>query len=225
MKNYIILLILSILPLNINAQIINYSITEICNNVYDKDMQSFTGWSSWRDNKQPYTLSFSPNAFKCNRFFVYINYDENNFVDKSTSYDNIYVFSADMPSTEFKFCKKATAKYIVTVVQRKSKRDDLKEEKKVVNGTAIVYSTESYDNILSGNSTGIFYVLFELEDGSKENIAYKIKSEVAIANDAAAEQRQIEQEEAAAERERLKREKRSETINSLGSSIIKLLKK
>ena len=225
MKNYLALLIFCILTFNINAQIVEYRVSKSNVNTYDTDMQSYNGWKGWVDNEKNINLYFSQNIFKKNINVQMIGFDPWAFVYYMDDTDVVYTIIADEPTENFPFRKKVKIKLISTVSTSKGSRDQFVQTKNILNGAGYIYSNETFDKLLSGTSIDDIYIFYEMEDGSKGYEAYNIKSKNAIANDASAEQRQIEQEEAANERERLKREKRSETINSLGSSIIKLLKK
>ena len=214
-----------VLSMSINGQIVKYKANKVNTNLYDNDMQTYKGWNGWNNDETDCELAFSQNAFKIGSVFANMNFDPNHYVNYFSKVETIYTFMADEPIANFPFRKKISIKYTNRVLTKKSRIDEDIEKITTSTGKGYIYSNETFDKILSGNSIADIYIFYEMEDGSKGYKAYNIKSINAIANDAAAEQRQIEQEEAAAERERLKREKRSETINSLGSSIIKLLKK
>jgi hypothetical protein len=205
-----------------DAQIARYHVIRVSHNHYDKDMQSYNGWSEWSNTIEEYasssaeiTLSLSANAAR-----LVSNGITTEGVKSGTI---LYSFVGDEPTTQFPFRKKVSIKTNINTNGSNSVKNTGE-----VAGMGIIYSSASFESIIAGNSTADVYVYFEMSDGDKGYIGFAINK----FTKAELEQRKAikeQEEEEARENEEAarieKQKKLNQRIKSISNSMQTLLKK
>ena len=221
-----IYLFIVFLTLNLNAQISEYYIIEDSNNNWDESMQTYKGWSDWSKQKQgEYKGSSFSNSYD-NKTFIsskviklffrdsYANDDESYITSDETVF--LFNLTENQPTAKIKmYFKDVKIKY--EKIEKSYKYEDPEYNFYKPNnnsGIGMIYSFDfTFDELISGNAVGQLY--FDYTVGSVKNkYAVKLKSKIIFEN----EKRQVDIEN-------FKKEKRSESINALGNSLLQLLKK
>lgn len=180
MKNFITILLFSLCVFTSNAQVKEYYIIEECNNSYNKDMQSYNGWTEWKAlNKETdnlfYTdmLKFSQSVFQVIRIRDYYSSHTSYVSNSSAVFTSTFI--ADEPTAEYPFRKKISIKCNSSssyTGATTGKPEDNKSSE--ILGTGYVYSKAPYNEIMSGKFTGVVYFYAEMNDGTKFYWGYKI---------------------------------------------------
>ena len=191
------------------GRVVQYNIIKENPNYYDKEMQSFTGWKGWNNTYEgggrsyygSTTFSFSQNAARYNDSFTIFKDGSDDYESKNTI---IYTFIGDEPTTEFLFRKKISIKGTSSLKNPDKPQDNYNIE---IIGSGYIYSSASYESIMSGNSTADIYVYFEMSNGFKGYIGRNINRNTQYKLDEIKAEKEEADAEAEEEAEDAKREK------------------
>lgn len=229
-SNYFLAIFLALTFKCAKAQVVKYQVLNENTNYYDKDMQSFTGWKDWVKTYVGGELSwgivnfsFSQNAARYEYYFTIFSRKGSEDYENRTTI--VYTFTNDEPTEEFPFRKKVAIKTVASLKNPSRPQANYNTE---TTGTGYIYSANTYQSILSGNSTAAIYVYFEMSDGFKGYVGRMINKNTQARLDEIQEEKEqaaADAEEAIEEAKREKQERTNQNIKAIGNAIQLLTKK